>query len=184
MPTMQKIYTRRGDEGVTALPDGEFVRKDDERVCAVGDLDELNACIGVLRAEGLAADMDGRMRQIQHDLLCIGAEVADPGYDAGLSDGRRVNELEQWLDEMSRGLPPLKAFVLPGGAKAAALCQHARAVCRRCERSLVACADEYEVDIELGRYINRLSDCLFVAALTLNKAAGCEEELWSGAAKE
>ena len=173
---MAKIYTRTGDEGDTGLPDGSRASKHDELICALGDIDELNTCIGVLRAEGLPDDMDACMRQVQLDLFELGAEVADPGY-LGI-DHARVEALERGIDEMTAALPPLRAFILPGGGRAAALCHQARAVCRRAERALVACSMEYEVSIEIGRYINRLSDYLFVAGRALNHAAGREEDTW------
>ena len=173
---MAKIYTRTGDQGDTGLPDGSRASKHDELICALGDIDELNTCIGVLRAEGLPGEIDACMRQVQRDLFEIGAEVADPGYLR--VDHERVEALERWIDGMTGGLPPLRAFILPGGGRAAALCHQARAVCRRAERGLVACAMEYEIDIEIGRYMNRLSDYLFVAARALNNGAGREEEQW------
>ena len=178
---MPKIYTRAGDRGDTGLADGGRAGKDSAVIAALGDIDELGACLGVLRAEGLPADMDACLRRIQHDLFDIGAALAGaPGGDilAG-----RARGLERRIDEMERGLPPLKAFILPAGARPAALCQQARAVCRRAERAIVACSAEREAGIEIRRYINRLSDYLFVAARVLNKAAGREEELWRGKAK-
>jgi cob(I)alamin adenosyltransferase len=167
---MVKIYTRTGDDGETSLLGGERVRKNDLRIDTIGMIDETNAAIGVVRVElvrsGVAPDgVDATLAEVQHVLFHVGAElasrVATSGSPTQLSDAD-VTHLEESIDRYEKGLEPLRAFILPGGAAAAAQLHVARCVCRRAERRLVELIAIEEVRGELLRYINRLSDLLFV----------------------
>ena len=173
---LTRIYTRTGDRGETGLGDGSRVAKDSSRVHALGCVDELSSHLGVLLAEPLADDVRGCLLRIQHDLFDLGGELSIPGHRMLVEE--RVAQLESWLDRHNATLPPLKEFILPGGSRAAALAHVARTVCRRTERALVSLNREGE-PAELGvRYLNRLSDLLFVLARVLNRAAGCPDVLW------
>ena len=162
---LSKIYTRTGDAGTTGLADGSRVDKDSARVEALGDVDELNCHVGAI----LEHDLDGHVREmltdIQHALFDIGGEMAIPGHTAVDSD--YVSRLESGLDGMNADLPPLKEFILPGGGAAAIASHLARTVCRRAERRVVALARDEPVNDESRRYLNRLSDLLFVLARKL-----------------
>jgi cob(I)alamin adenosyltransferase len=172
---LSKIYTRTGDDGTTGLATGERVDKCDVRIEAFGDVDETNSAIGVLRAEpDLPTEIDRCLERVQHDLFEIGAELAMPGY-VGIS-AQHVERLEQQLDALNDGLPPLKEFVLPGGTRAAALCHVARTLCRRAERRAWAAAKEHRLNDATLRYLNRLSDLLFVMARALARRAGAEQQ--------
>jgi cob(I)alamin adenosyltransferase len=173
---LTKIYTRTGDAGETGLGDGSRVPKDSQRVHALGEIDELNSAIGLLLAEGLAGDVGETLAGIQHDLFDLGAEVCIPGH-AGMSDGR-VAHLETLLDHYNGDLPPLKEFILPGGTRAASLAHLARTVCRRAERALVSLARAEPVGTAARKYLNRLSDLLFVLGRALNRAGGGSDVLW------
>ncbi|HEX7079974.1 MAG TPA: cob(I)yrinic acid a,c-diamide adenosyltransferase [Gammaproteobacteria bacterium] len=174
---LSKIYTRTGDDGTTGLAGGVRVRKHDRRVDAIGDVDETNSAIALVLAEaGIAADVRDVLRSIQHDLFEIGGELAMPEY-RGIT-AADVERLEQVLDAMNAALPPLEDFVLPGGTRAAAACFLARAIARRAERSVWALAEQAELNPELPRYLNRLSDLLFVAARRLTRDSGIDETLW------
>ena len=181
-----KIYTRTGDGGETSLFGGTRVGKDSPRVAAYGDVDELNALIGVARLA--AGDSDGtaeigaELVHLQRDLLAMGALLADPSGTVGeriskakITDAD-VTRLEQIIDRFEAELPPLASFILPGGASCGATLHVARAVCRRAERSMVAL--EPAVDPLLLKYINRLSDLLFVLARAANHRAGVPETTW------
>jgi cob(I)alamin adenosyltransferase len=181
-----KIYTRTGDTGETSLFDGTRVQKSDARVDAYGDVDELNACLGLARASGPAQkidpEIDVEILRIQRDLFALGARLADPGEKlaarvtkAVLSDDDVVR-LEQLIDRFEAELPPLRRFVLAGGSAAGAALHVARAVCRRAERRMVAL--DPAVDAVLLRYVNRLSDLLFVLARAVNRRAGAAETEW------
>ncbi len=173
---LSKIYTRTGDAGTTGLADGSRVAKDSPRIAALGDLDELNSVIGLLLTEDLPEDIRLLLTGIQHDLFDLGGEMAIPG--AALLNEKSIEGLETAIDGHNETLGPLKEFILPGGARAAALAHLARAVCRRAERRLVAVA-AVEAVSETGRkYVNRLSDLLFVLGRTLNRAAGRGDVLW------
>ena len=177
-----KIYTRTGDTGETALFDNSRVSKADSRVDAYGEVDELNAWLGFVRASGLDAELDGELIRIQRDLFAVGAQLADPAErladrvtKAFVSD-EDVERLEQLIDRLEQELPPLTRFILPGGAAAGGALHVARTVCRRAERRIVAlppAADEL-----LIRYINRLSDLLFVLARVVNHRARQPETEW------
>jgi cob(I)alamin adenosyltransferase len=177
-----KLYTRTGDAGETSLFDGTRVRKDDARVEAYGDVDELNAWIGLARAADPQGSLDAVLVQIQRDIFALGAQLADPAdriasrlTRASLSDAD-VGRLEQLIDELEAELPPLRRFILAGGTTAAAAIHVARTVCRRAERRMVAL--EPGVEPVLLRYVNRLSDLLFVLARSLNHRAGVPETEW------
>jgi cob(I)alamin adenosyltransferase len=173
---LSKIYTRTGDAGETGLGDGSRVRKDAARVAAMGDVDELNSCIGLLLAEELREAVRAALVEVQHDLFDLGGDLSIPGRST--MTGRQVERLEKQLDEFNAGLPALKEFLLPGGTRAAALAHFARTVCRRAERTLVALA-RTEPAGEVGRiYLNRLSDLLFVLGRVLNRAGGRGDVLW------
>jgi cob(I)alamin adenosyltransferase len=173
---LSKIYTRTGDAGTTGLGDGSRVDKDDPRVEAMGDVDELNSVIGLLLTEPLPDGVGERLVAVQHSLFDLGGELAVPGFH--LVDGERAAELERYLDSLNAELSPLKEFILPGGSRAAAVCHLARAVCRRAERRLHALSRIAAVTDESRRYLNRLSDLLFVLARTLNHAEGNPDVLW------
>jgi cob(I)alamin adenosyltransferase len=177
-----KIYTRTGDTGETALFDNTRVSKADPRVEAYGDIDELNAWLGLVRAEGLGPDLDDALVHIQRDLFAVGAQLADPSdklaqrvTKAFITDAD-VDRLEQLIDRLEQEVPPLTRFILAGGAKAGASLHVARTVCRRAERRIVGLTPA--PDLLIVRYINRLSDLLFVAARATNHRAGRPETAW------
>jgi cob(I)alamin adenosyltransferase len=173
---LSKIVTRTGDAGTTGLGDGSRVAKDSARIAAIGDVDELNSTLGVLLAEPLPVDVAAMLVAIQHDLFDLGGELAVPGYHA-VTDAH-VARLEAEVERLNAELSPLKEFVLPGGTRAAALAHVGRAVARRAERSLVHLANETMVGDAARRYLNRLSDLLFVLARTLNRVAGRGDVMW------
>lgn len=175
---LSKIYTRTGDKGTTGLGDGSRVEKDHVRVEAYGTVDELNSCIGVLMAEPLPAPLPEWFLEIQHDLFDVGSELCVPGYKT-IQD-EYITRLEQWLDELNEPLPMLKEFILPSGSRGAALCHVARTVCRRAERRVYSFA-KIDNSLESGamRYLNRLSDFLFVAARVIARADHGNEVLWN-----
>ncbi len=158
---LTKIYTRTGDDGTTGLADGQRIDKCDARVEAFGAVDETNSTLGAVLAEPLlSADVRACLTRVQHELFDLGAELAMPGYVQ--IQAEHVRQLENDLDRLNATLPPLKEFILPGGNRAAAACHLARAVCRRTERRAWAAAKGVAVNPELLRYLNRLSDLLFV----------------------
>lgn len=173
---LSKIYTRTGDDGSTGLGDGSRTDKDSARVEAFGAVDELNSVIGQLLSGDLPADIRTELTDVQHDLFDIGAELCVPGHCV-ITD-RQVERLEQCLDRWNADLEPLKEFILPGGCAAAAVCHVARSVCRRAERRVVSLARSEAVNSAGRRYLNRLSDLLFVVARSLNRAAGVGDVLW------
>jgi cob(I)alamin adenosyltransferase len=179
-----KIYTRTGDGGETGLGDGARVGKDTLRVECYGEVDELNACLGIVRGQHEDASLDTLLAQIQKDLFAVGAQLADPGVrvadrkpKAALTP-EHVKKLEEAIDARQERLPPLKAFILPGGSPAAARLHFARTVCRRAERRVVALARREDVDPLVVPYLNRLSDLLFVLARDANRTAGVPENTW------
>ncbi len=176
-----KIYTKTGDAGETGLFGGGRVPKDDPRVQAYGDVDELNAAIGLATAlEPMSYDRD-RLEAIQRDLFTIGAELAtsDPTkLKTPRIDETRIRSLEQGIDDHETNLPPLKNFILPGGFPKAAAFHLARTTCRRAERAVVALAREQSVNPEIIKYLNRLSDLLFVLARAVNKFGGRGDTPW------
>jgi cob(I)alamin adenosyltransferase len=173
---LSKIYTKTGDDGTTGLGDGSRVTKDDPRVEAYGTVDELNSVIGVLIAEGPAADIASCLTRVQHELLDLGGELCIPGHTA--IGAAHVEELEQELDGFNADLLPLKEFILPGGSPAAAACHLARTVCRRAERRCWTLAKQATVNPEALRYLNRLSDLLFVLARVISRHDQGAEVLW------
>ncbi len=174
---LSKIYTRTGDDGSTGLGDGSRTGKDSVRVDAYGTVDEANSTIGLVLAAELPEAVREQLVAIQHQLFDLGGELCIPGH-AAIFDAD-IDRLEQWLDGHNDGLPPLKDFILPGGGEAAARCHIARTVVRRAERQAVALARVESVRPEAVRYLNRLSDLLFVLARVLARASGHGEVLWN-----
>lgn len=173
---LTKIYTRTGDDGTTGLGDGSRVAKDNARVQALGTVDELNSCMGVLLAEPLDEDVRESLVAIQHDLFDLGGELSIPGFEALREE--QVAGLEGLLDRHNATLEPLKEFILPGGTRTAALCHLARTVCRRAERCVATLASIQPVGPYSLQYLNRLSDLLFVLARVLNRRGGGSDVLW------
>lgn len=186
-----KIYTRTGDRGDTGLFGGQRVRKDHVRVAAYGDVDELNAVLGMavteLAAEG-QREMVDELRKIQADLLTVGANLATPGPEDGgrpsdyvprLEEGR-TEALERWIDAADAELEPLKSFILPGGTRAASSLHLARTVCRRAERQVITLTDTATIPGGIVVYLNRLSDLLFMLARLANHRAGLPDVQWQG----
>ena len=171
-----KIYTRTGDDGSTGLGDGTRVAKDSARVNAYGTVDEANSCIGLLLAATLPDDVRELLVRIQHQLFDLGGELCIPGH-AAVFDAD-VDALEARLDHYNDDLPPLKDFILPGGGEAAARCHIARTVVRRAERDAVTLSRHDAVRPQAIRYLNRLSDLLFVLARVLARSSGHGEVLW------
>jgi cob(I)alamin adenosyltransferase len=174
---LSKIYTRTGDDGSTGLATGERVPKHDARIATTGDVDELNSALALILAEEETSNIRSMLLRVQQDLFEVGAELSLPGY-SGVTDGC-VRRLEQDLDLLNDSLPPLQDFVLPGGPRAAAACHLARAVCRRAERSAWYLAETVQLNPTLLRYLNRLSDLLFVMARHLTLESGAVETLWT-----
>lgn len=177
---MTRIYTRAGDAGETGLIGGRRVPKDDARVEAYGALDEANSALGLLAAH-LDGDVLAQVRAIQRALFDIGADLAspEPGRVPPVT-GEATRGLEALIDGWDAALPPLRAFILPGGTGPAAHCHLARAMVRRAERRVVTLAREAPVNPEILRYLNRLSDALFVLARELNRRAGVADVPWEG----
>ncbi len=180
-----KIYTRTGDAGETGLFGGERVPKDSPRIEAVGTVDEANSQLGLARSllPAQAGELAADLERIQNDLFDLGSDLATPAGSAYEERVRRiaaadVQFLEERTDHYTELGPPFAGFVLPGGHPAAAALQVARAVVRRAERRVVSLAREEEINLELRRYLNRLSDLLFVAARWLNQHLGVREPLW------
>ncbi|MBA3032526.1 MAG: cob(I)yrinic acid a,c-diamide adenosyltransferase [Gammaproteobacteria bacterium] len=173
---LSKIYTRTGDAGSTGLGDGSRVGKDAPRIAALGDVDELNAVIGVLLCEAMPDEVRNLLNGVQHDLFDLGGELSVPG-GVFLKD-TQPGRLETAIDRFNAELEPLKEFILPAGTRAAAVVHQARTVCRRAERSVVTLALTEPVSPASRQYLNRLSDLLFVLARWLNKHAGQGDVLW------
>ena len=183
-----KIYTRTGDSGETGLFDGTRVPKSDTRVATYGDVDELNAWLGLARASLTDTELVRMIERVQRDLFAIGARLADPAHRiaervakaAAVSTGD-IARLEQWIDALEASLPPLRRFILAGGSPGGATLHVARTVCRRAERAIVAlerAGGRDAVEPELLTYVNRLSDLLFVMARAANQRAGVAELEW------
>ena len=176
-----KIYTRTGDSGETSLFDGTRVPKSEARVSTYGEVDELNAFLGLARAATADAQLAAMLESIQRDLFALGSRLADPSHKiAGrvtkaVLTPEDIARLEGWIDTLESELPPLRRFILPGGAAAGAALHVARTVCRRAERAMVALG---ELEPELLVYVNRLSDLLFVMARAANHRAGAAEAEW------
>ncbi|MET1161410.1 MAG: cob(I)yrinic acid a,c-diamide adenosyltransferase [Pseudoxanthomonas sp.] len=174
---LSKIYTRTGDDGTTGLGDGTRVGKDSARVNAYGTVDEANSSIGLVLAAQVPGDIRNLLTTVQHQLFDLGGELCIPGHAAISAED--VDALERQLDRYNEPLPPLKDFILPAGGEAAARCHLARTIVRRAERETVTLARHDAVRPEAIRYLNRLSDLLFVLARVLARADGQGEVLWS-----
>lgn len=178
-----KIYTKTGDSGETSLFDGTRVSKTDPRVVAYGDVDELQACMGVARSCRLPHDLDDMCLTLQRDLFALGARLADPSHRIAkrvekiVIDEASVSRLEGWIDQMDGEIPPLRHFILSDGCPAGASLHMARTVCRRAERSILALGGD-QVEPIVVVYINRVSDLLFTMARTANHRANCPETPW------
>jgi len=173
---LSKIYTRTGDKGTTGLGDGSRVDKDSLRVEAYGTIDELNSAVGLVLAADLPDDVRTCLTRTQHELFDLGGELCMPGYT--LVPESYVDGLENSLDAFNENLPPLKDFILPGGSEAAARCHLARTTARRAERRVITLAHNETVNEASIRYLNRLSDLLFVVARVLARHDGGSEVLW------
>lgn len=173
---LSKIVTRTGDEGETGLGDGSRCAKDAPRIQALGEVDELNSLLGLVRCEPLPESMAAWLLTIQHDLFDLGGELCLPASNRFPDD--RVARLEEWAQQANADLPPLKEFILPGGCRAASLLHLARTVCRRVERSVVALHHSEAVNPPVLRYLNRLSDLLFILARQINRVTGIADVLW------
>lgn len=180
-----KIYTKRGDRGETSLFGGGRVDKDHPRVAAYGAVDELNSTVGLAVARVSDPSIRERLVRVQEDLFVLGAHLSTPER----SDERkgpsmpelpvdRIEEMEEWIDGAVDELPPLRAFILPGGSEGAATLHLARTVCRRAERAVVTLGRQERVDEAVVRYLNRLSDTLFTLARLENARAGLSDVLW------
>ena len=174
---LSKIYTRTGDDGTTGLGDGTRVGKDSARVNAYGTVDEANSSIGVVLAAQVPDDIRELLTTVQHQLFDLGGELCIPGHAAISAED--VDALERQRDQYNEVLPPLKDFILPAGGEAAARCHLARTIVRRAERETVTLARHDAVRPEAIRYLNRLSDLLFVLARVLARADGQGEVLWN-----
>ncbi len=177
-----RIYTRTGDRGETGLIGGRRVPKDHLRVEAYGAVDEVNASLGVVRAQTGDVELAALLDEIQHRLFDLGAELATPPgvtETAPTVDAAEVERLEESIDRYQTSLPPLREFILPGGTSLAAALHVARTVCRRAERRVVTLAREETVRADLLRYLNRLSDLLFVLARVANQRAGRPDVIWA-----
>lgn len=193
MVYISKVYTKAGDGGQTMLADGSFVAKNEARVGCYGDVDELNAVVGLVRLElgrdnrlgehvAFRDDLDAVLARIQQELFDLGAELSTPGASAGAAKivvrGEQVTALEADIDRFNDDLPPLRSFILPGGGPAASAGHLARTVCRRAERATVGLASASPVRPEAIQYLNRLSDFLFVFSRAVAAKAGYDEVLW------
>ena len=178
-----RIYTRTGDSGDTALFDGTRVPKSDSRVAAYGEVDELNAWLGLVSASTTDSDVKDDLERIQRDLFALGARLADPAHriagrvtKAAIS-ADDITRLEGWIDRYEAELAPLRRFILAGGTQPGAALHVARTICRRAERTMVALGDD-AFEKELLHYVNRLSDLLFTMARAVNHRAGVPEIEW------
>jgi cob(I)alamin adenosyltransferase len=180
---LAKIYTRRGDDGSTGLFGGPRVRKDDLRVAAYGDVDELNSALGVAREELPEGDLRALIDDLQSELFTLGAQLATPDMEAAPKEvpritAQQIERLEREIDRLTEQLPPMRNFILPGGSRAGAALHFSRTVCRRAERKMVELAESAPVPQETLAYVNRLSDLLFVMARAANLRAGGREIPW------
>lgn len=178
-----KIYTKTGDTGDTSLFDGTRVSKTDPRVAAYGDVDEVQACLGVARAASLPPDLDEMCLSLQRDLFALGARLADPSHKIAkrvekiVINDESVTRLEGWIDRLDAEIPPLRHFILSDGAPAGAALHLARTVCRRAERAVLGLGKDAVEPVVLV-YLNRLSDLLFTMARATNHRAGATETPW------
>ena len=173
---LSKIITRTGDNGTTGLSDGSRLAKDEARIEAMGDVDELNSQLGVLLTHDIPEASRVYLSRVQHELFDLGGELSLPGRTMIKADA--IRRLEKNTELLNASLPPLKEFILPGGTPAAATCHVARTVCRRTERHVVTLARQTPINEHLQIYLNRLSDLLFVIARILARGDGREEAQW------
>lgn len=173
---LSKIVTRTGDAGTTGLGDGSRTTKDSLRIDAMGEVDELNSGLGVLLCEELPDTVRSALLDIQHDLFDLGGELCLPGMEV-IKD-IQVERLEALVETFNADLPMLKEFILPGGTRPAALAHLSRTVCRRAERAIVKLSTVEAVSSAARRYVNRLSDLLFILGRVLNRAGGRGDVLW------
>jgi cob(I)alamin adenosyltransferase len=173
---LSKIVTRTGDDGSTGLASGERIAKDQPRVAAMGDVDELNSNIGLLLTETLPDAVRDALVGVQHDLFDLGGELSLPGHT--LVTEAHLARIDNLIEQFNNDLPPLREFILPGGSRAAALAHVARVVCRRAERTLVALRHNADPQPLPSRYLNRLSDLLFVLARVINRSGGGSDVHW------
>ena len=173
---LSKIVTRTGDAGTTGLGDGSRTTKDSLRIDAIGEVDELNSSLGLLLCEDLPARVRAALLDIQHDLFDLGGELCLPGMS--IMKDAQVARLEDLADEVNHDLPMLKEFILPGGTRPAALAHLSRTICRRAERSMVHLHNSEPLSEAARRYINRLSDLMFILGRVLNRAGGRGDVLW------
>ncbi len=181
-----KIYTKTGDSGETGLLGGSRRPKNDPRIATIGDVDELNAMLGVARTR-CTEEVSAKLLRVQSDLFELGAELAAPAgskFDLARIGPEQIHELEAEIDAWTGQLPPLKAFILPGGGEGSAMLHLARSVCRRAERSLVTLRESEEVRDDIAVFVNRLSDWLFVAARASNAQEGHDDVPWSPRGRE
>ena len=179
-----KVYTRTGDKGQTSLASGERVCKNCNRIEAYGQVDELNSHIGLLASMVSDEETARQLQLIQNILFSVGGNLAMDTTTVKMPETCKVTplmveRLEAWIDEIDANLPPIRAFILPGGTTAAAQCHVCRTICRRAERTILTLAEECEIDDELMKFVNRLSDYLFVLARKINKMATKDEILWN-----
>lgn len=173
---LSKIVTRTGDQGETGLGNGRRCAKDAPRIQALGEVDELNSLLGLVRCETLPEPIDAWLLAIQHDLFDLGGELCLP--EGGRFADDHVARLDQWVAQANADLAPLAEFILPGGSRAASLLHLARTVCRRAERSIVTLHRNETLSPAVLRYVNRLSDLLFILARQANRAAGVADVPW------
>lgn len=183
MPRLTKLYTRKGDDGTTALGGGQRVPKESLRVTAYGTVDELNSAVGVAVAAGLVARLAETLPVIQNELFHLGSDLCfleedKAKYNLPQIEERHVTHLEALIDELNAAVGPLENFILPGGALGSAHLQLARTICRRAERAVIALARKEPIGDQVLPYLNRLSDLLFVMARYENKQRGLAEPLW------
>ncbi len=185
MPKLTKLYTRKGDDGTTALGTRKRVPKDSLRISSYGTVDELNSVIGVALAQGLNERLMTSLGTVQNELLHLGSDLAFPsedGTEVPRIQQKHVDALEKMIDDLNEEVGPLLNFILPGGTLGEAQLQQARTVCRRAERVCVSLSREEEINPLTIAYLNRLSDALFVMGRFENKAAGVEEPVWDSRA--
>jgi cob(I)alamin adenosyltransferase len=183
LPRITKIYTKTGDDGTTALGGGSRVKKYHARIEAYGTVDELNSQIGLALASGLTPDLADELLRVQNELFHLGSDLCVPEEDkermpVPQTEARHIEALEAMLDSRTAEVGPLENFILPGGSVGAAHLHVARTVCRRAERILVALSEKERVGAYVVKYLNRLSDALFVAARYENKCKGFEDVYW------
>lgn len=180
---MAKIYTKTGDSGETGLTGGGRVSKDSARICAYGEVDELNAVLGLCRSFNKDEFLSGVLHRLQRELFDLGADLSTP-LDSKVKvpriESAQTENLEKWIDQIEEKVTPLNNFILPGGENAASALHVARTVCRRAERAMVSLQQTEKINDQALIYVNRLSDLLFMMARYSNKVAGTDEEKWSG----